>query len=161
MLSGFKKFILRGNVVDMAVGVVIGAAFGGVVTALTNCSNRGQARFLGRPVHGPRLSLSDRAFHQRRDLVPADLRGYLFLRGDSRERPGRTHAQRPGPRRSHHKEMSRMLERDSHRCSPLRPLCAAGDRQGRLTKPVMSAKELRRSTNQEQPLTQHRRRDRK
>ena len=35
MLSGFKKFILRGNVVDMAVGVVIGAAFGGVVTELT------------------------------------------------------------------------------------------------------------------------------
>jgi large conductance mechanosensitive channel len=35
MLSGFKKFILRGNVVDMAVGVVIGAAFGGVVAALT------------------------------------------------------------------------------------------------------------------------------
>lgn len=35
MLEGFKKFILRGNVVDMAVGVVIGAAFGGVVTALT------------------------------------------------------------------------------------------------------------------------------
>ncbi len=33
MLDGFKKFILRGNVVDMAVGVVIGAAFGGVVTA--------------------------------------------------------------------------------------------------------------------------------
>jgi large conductance mechanosensitive channel len=35
MLDGFKKFILRGNVVDMAVGVVIGAAFGGVVAALT------------------------------------------------------------------------------------------------------------------------------
>src|SRR5580658_2188852 len=35
MLSGFKKFILRGNVVDMAGGVVIGAAFGGGVTALT------------------------------------------------------------------------------------------------------------------------------
>jgi large conductance mechanosensitive channel len=35
MLSGFKKFILRGNVVDMAVGVVIGAAFAGVVGALT------------------------------------------------------------------------------------------------------------------------------
>ena len=33
MLDGFKKFILRGNVVDMAVGIVIGAAFGGVVTA--------------------------------------------------------------------------------------------------------------------------------
>lgn len=35
MLDGFKKFILRGNVVDMAVGVVIGAAFGGVVTSMT------------------------------------------------------------------------------------------------------------------------------
>ncbi len=34
MLSGFKKFILRGNVVDLAVGVVIGAAFGGFVNAL-------------------------------------------------------------------------------------------------------------------------------
>jgi large conductance mechanosensitive channel len=35
MLSGFKQFILRGNVVDLAVGVVIGAAFGAVVTAFT------------------------------------------------------------------------------------------------------------------------------
>jgi len=34
MLKGFKEFILRGNVVDMAVGIVIGAAFGTVVTAL-------------------------------------------------------------------------------------------------------------------------------
>ena len=31
--SGFKQFVLRGNVVDLAVGVVIGAAFGTVVTA--------------------------------------------------------------------------------------------------------------------------------
>ena len=35
MLSGFKQFILRGNVVDMAVGVVIGAAFATVVAAFT------------------------------------------------------------------------------------------------------------------------------
>lgn len=34
MLSGFKKFLLRGNVVDMAVGIVVGAAFGSVVTSL-------------------------------------------------------------------------------------------------------------------------------
>ncbi|MDQ3701686.1 MAG: large conductance mechanosensitive channel protein MscL [Chloroflexota bacterium] len=34
MLNGFKKFILRGNVVDLAVAVVIGAAFGSVVTSL-------------------------------------------------------------------------------------------------------------------------------
>jgi large conductance mechanosensitive channel len=34
MLKGFKQFILRGNVVDLAVGVVIGAAFGTVVSSL-------------------------------------------------------------------------------------------------------------------------------
>jgi len=34
MLKGFKQFLLRGNVVDLAVAVVIGAAFGGVVSAL-------------------------------------------------------------------------------------------------------------------------------
>ena len=34
MLADFKKFLLRGNVVDLAVAVVIGAAFGAVVTAL-------------------------------------------------------------------------------------------------------------------------------
>jgi large conductance mechanosensitive channel len=33
MLKGFRDFILRGNVVDLAVAVVIGAAFGAVVTA--------------------------------------------------------------------------------------------------------------------------------
>ena len=34
MLTGFKNFILKGNVIDLAVAVVIGAAFGAVVTAL-------------------------------------------------------------------------------------------------------------------------------
>lgn len=34
MLKDFKKFILRGNVVDLAVAVVIGAAFGAVITSL-------------------------------------------------------------------------------------------------------------------------------
>ena len=33
MLKGFRAFLLRGNVVDLAVAVVIGAAFGSVVTA--------------------------------------------------------------------------------------------------------------------------------
>lgn len=32
----FKEFILRGNVMDMAIGVIIGGAFQGIVTALTN-----------------------------------------------------------------------------------------------------------------------------
>jgi len=34
MLKGFRDFILRGNVVDLAVAVVIGGAFGAIVTAL-------------------------------------------------------------------------------------------------------------------------------
>ncbi len=33
-MRGFKEFLLRGNVVDLAIAVVIGAAFGAVVTAL-------------------------------------------------------------------------------------------------------------------------------
>jgi large conductance mechanosensitive channel len=33
-MKGFKQFLLRGNVVDLAVGVVIGAAFGTVVNAM-------------------------------------------------------------------------------------------------------------------------------
>lgn len=36
MIKDFKQFLLRGNVVDLAVGVVIGAAFGSVVTALVS-----------------------------------------------------------------------------------------------------------------------------
>ena len=34
MLEEFKKFALRGNVVDLAIGVIIGAAFGGIVQSL-------------------------------------------------------------------------------------------------------------------------------
>jgi large conductance mechanosensitive channel len=35
VIRGFKDFILRGNVVDLAVAVVIGAAFGSIVTSFT------------------------------------------------------------------------------------------------------------------------------
>lgn len=35
MLTEFKKFILKGNVVDLSTGVIIGAAFGTIVTAFT------------------------------------------------------------------------------------------------------------------------------
>ena len=35
-LNEFKAFALKGNVMDMAVGVIIGAAFQGIVTSLTN-----------------------------------------------------------------------------------------------------------------------------
>jgi len=34
MLKGFRDFIARGNVIDLAVGVIIGVAFGGIVDSL-------------------------------------------------------------------------------------------------------------------------------
>lgn len=37
MLKEFKEFIAKGNVMDMAVGVIIGGAFANIVTALTTC----------------------------------------------------------------------------------------------------------------------------
>ena len=36
LFDEFKAFVMRGNVVDMAVGVIIGAAFGKIVTSLVN-----------------------------------------------------------------------------------------------------------------------------
>jgi large conductance mechanosensitive channel len=36
MLQEFKKFAMRGNVMDMAVGIIIGAAFGKIITSLVN-----------------------------------------------------------------------------------------------------------------------------
>lgn len=36
MLKDFKAFIMRGNVVDMAVGIIIGAAFGAIISSFVN-----------------------------------------------------------------------------------------------------------------------------
>lgn len=36
MMQEFKKFVMRGNVLDLAVAVIIGAAFGAIVTSLVN-----------------------------------------------------------------------------------------------------------------------------
>ena len=70
MLSGFKQFVLRGNVVDLAVGVVIGAAFGTVVTASgqgpyqsADRARGGQARFYGDLFQDRYHSISDWRFH--------------------------------------------------------------------------------------------------
>ena len=50
MLDGFKKFLLRGNVLDLAVAVVIGAAFGAVVTSfVTNILTPLIAAIIGKP----------------------------------------------------------------------------------------------------------------
>jgi large conductance mechanosensitive channel len=50
MLKGFRQFIMRGNVIDLAVAVVIGAAFGAVVTSfVTNILTPLIAAIVGKP----------------------------------------------------------------------------------------------------------------
>lgn len=60
MLKGFKDFLMRGNVIDLAVAVVIGAAFGSIVTAFTsNIINPLVALFGGNNVGGFAYQLLD------------------------------------------------------------------------------------------------------
>lgn len=68
MFEGFKKFILRGNVLDLAVGVVIGAAFNGVVNSLV--------KGLITPLVGAVAKLPDFSKWQ------FTLRGSVFMVGD-------------------------------------------------------------------------------
>lgn len=50
MIKGFKDFVMRGNVVDLAVAVVIGAAFGAIVTSFVdNIVNPLIAALFGKP----------------------------------------------------------------------------------------------------------------
>ena len=50
MLKGFKQFMVRGNVIDLAVAVVIGAAFGAVITSfVTNILTPLIAATVGKP----------------------------------------------------------------------------------------------------------------
>lgn len=50
MIKGFRQFIMRGNVMDLAVAVVIGAAFGAVVTSfVTNILTPLIAAIVGKP----------------------------------------------------------------------------------------------------------------
>ena len=77
MLKEFREFILRGNVVDLAVAVVIGAAFGAVVAAFVAdlvtpliAAIGGKPDFAAADVHDQRLDVQVRPLLQRRDLVP-------------------------------------------------------------------------------------------
>ncbi len=126
MLSGFKQFILRGNVIDMAVGVVIGAAFASVVSAFTKdlltpliAADGRQARFLRHQVHRQRQHVCYRRLRQCRNLVFVGSSGCIFLRRNPGKSLGRAHAQSPGARRSHNQEVPGVPERDSHRCQAL------------------------------------------
>jgi large conductance mechanosensitive channel len=67
-MNGFKQFLLRGNVVDMAVGIVVGAAFGTVVTSFVKDL---LTPFIAAVVHAPDFS-----------RIAFELNGSKFLIGD-------------------------------------------------------------------------------
>jgi large conductance mechanosensitive channel len=63
MLKGFRDFVMRGNVVDLAIAVVIGAAFGGVVTQLTKSFIEPLIKLVGGGgVHGGAFIVNEVAF---------------------------------------------------------------------------------------------------
>ena len=76
MIKGFKDFLLRGNVVDLAVAVVIGVAFGAVVSCLrrptSSAASSGpsaEARLRRARLRGQRQQDHHRVDHQRADLL--------------------------------------------------------------------------------------------
>jgi len=84
VISEFKAFVLRGSVIDLAVGVIIGAAFGKIVTSLVdNILNPVLGLFLGKmDMKGLYLALDGKAYAtlEEAEKVKAPLLKYgLFL----------------------------------------------------------------------------------
>ena len=127
-MKGFKQFIMRGNVLDLAVAVVIGAAFGAVVTALVkDLITPLIAALVGKPdfsaiqfeVNGSKFLLGDFvnaivSFL----LIAAAVYFFVILPMNALMARMRRGAARPD-----HQGMSGVPERDSHRCTALRALC--------------------------------------
>ena len=55
VLKEFKAFAMRGNVVDMAVGIIIGAAFGKIVSSFVGCATYDKTISPSPPRNGPRV----------------------------------------------------------------------------------------------------------
>jgi large conductance mechanosensitive channel len=91
MFNEFKKFILRGNVVDLAVGVVVGAAFTSVVNAFVRDiinplipSASGQSEFAKRyfTVHHSKFLYGDLIINMITFLIVAAVVFFLVVRSD-------------------------------------------------------------------------------
>ena len=96
MLKGFREFILRGNVVDLAVAVVIGAAFGAVVAALVkDLVTPLIAAIAGKPNFGTLKFTVNHStflygdFINAADQLPARRRRHLLLRRPADQAPHR------------------------------------------------------------------------
>ena len=112
MLQGFKQFMLRGNVLDLAVAVVMGAAFGAVVTALVkDLITPLIAAIIGKPdfsaieftIRGSKFP--NRRLHQRVGLVHPDRGCGVLLGRPAGEQAACADAARRGCARPDHEEV--------------------------------------------------------
>jgi len=78
-MSGFRKFLLRGNVVDLAVAVLIGAAFGALVTAFTASFITPMLAAIGGKPDFSRLFFSVNGSHFRYGLFINALIAFLII----------------------------------------------------------------------------------
>ncbi|MEI6622780.1 MAG: large conductance mechanosensitive channel protein MscL [Actinomycetes bacterium] len=64
MLKGFKDFIMRGNVIDLAVAVVVGAAFTALIAAFTEALIKPAINLiLGGGIHGGEITINGQVFN--------------------------------------------------------------------------------------------------
>jgi large conductance mechanosensitive channel protein len=84
MLKGFKDFIMRGNLIELAVAFIVGGAFASVVTTFTNVLMSFISKIGGQPDFGS-VSIADVNVEipQRPDRVPHRVGRHLLLRGDA------------------------------------------------------------------------------
>ena len=129
MLKGFRQFLLRGNVIDLAVAVVIGATFGAVVTALVkDLINPLIAAIMGKPdfsaiafsVNSSKFAIGD-FFNALVAFVLIAAAVYFLVVLPVNALINARKARR-SPARSDHQEVPRVPERDSHRRPALRLL---------------------------------------
>ncbi|WP_435300623.1 large conductance mechanosensitive channel protein MscL [Timonella sp. A28] len=80
MLNGFKNFVLRGNVIDLAIAVVIGAAFSKIVTSLVeNFMSPLIAVFFGEPDFSQALILKLNGAEFKFGAILTDVIGFLAI----------------------------------------------------------------------------------
>ena len=129
MLQGFKQFIFRGNVLDLAVAVVMGVAFGAVVAALVkDLITPLIAAIVGKPdfsaieftVNGSRFPIGD-FINSVVSFILIAAAVYFFIVLPVNKVLAADAARRGGPRPDH-QEMPGMPQRYTNRSTPLRVL---------------------------------------
>ena len=132
MLKGFKEFVLRGNVLDLAIAVVIGGAFSAVVGAMVkDLLTPLIGAIAGKPgPHGERVAVSHRRFPERGHFVPADRRRRVLLRRGADECADRAPPPRGGAERSDYEKVSGMPQRGADRGAEVRVLYVDAELRG-------------------------------